>query len=168
VDARQGTTDNEPATGKVKIKLAKYVTDRTVYEVGISPATRLQSLAALTKALSETSNQGLLTIYRTEAAEAQGTQLEDLSAYLKNGTPRPEIWQAHLQQSVESISQAMQTVANLKDIPGMPDSYEEQGILEEFRAHSNEFAASLTAWPAIREAAAAITRQLLESGDLTP
>ncbi len=168
VDARQGTTDNEPATGKGKINLSKYVTDRTVYEVGISPATRLQSLAALTKALSETSNQGLLTIYRTEAAEAQGTQLEDLSAYLKNGTPRPEIWQAHLQQSVESISQAMQTVANLKDIPGMPDSYEEQGILEEFRAHSNEFAASLTAWPAIREAAAAITRQLLESGDLTP
>jgi len=168
MDARQGTKDNEPATGKGKINLSKYITDRTVYEVGISPATRLQSLAVLTKALSETSNQGLLAIYRTEVAEGQGARLNDLREYLKNGTPRPEVWQAYLQQSVESISQAMQTVANLKDITGMPDGYEEQAILEEFRAHSNEFAASLSAWSAIRESAAAITRQLLESGDLTP
>ena len=168
VDDRQGSTDNKPATGKGNINFSKYVTDRTVYETGISPATRLRNLAALTKALSETSNQDLLTIYRTEVAEAQGEQLENLSAYMKNGAPRPEVWQTYLQQSVENISQAMQTVANLKDIPGIPDSYEEQGILEEFRAHSSELAASLTAWPAIREAAAAITRQLLESGDLTP
>jgi hypothetical protein len=62
----------------------------------------------------------------------------------------------------------MQSVARLKDIPGIPDTYEEQKILDEFRDYTGEFAGALEGWITIREAALGITNDLLSAGQLTP
>jgi hypothetical protein len=62
----------------------------------------------------------------------------------------------------------MQSVARLKDIPGIPDAYEEQNILDEFRDYAGEFAAALQGWAAIRDTAQNLTNNMLSAGQLTP
>ncbi|RLA51283.1 MAG: hypothetical protein DRQ98_11720, partial [Gammaproteobacteria bacterium] len=168
LEARRGGTDNKPATGKGGINLSKYVTDHTLYEPGISAQTRLNSLTVLIRELAETSDQGLLTLYRTEVAEEQGRQLKALTAKLQDGTPRPQAWQAYLQQSQAGVNEAMQSVARLKDIPSIPDTYEEQTILDEFRDSAGEFAVALEGWAAIREAAKGITDEMLATDVFIP
>ena len=169
LETRTGSADNPPATGKGSINLSKYVTDHTLYQQGISAQTRLQGLALRVKELAETSDRDLLTLYRSEVAEAQGAKLKGLTAKLREAPPKPETWHTYLEQSRAGISTAMQAVANLRDIPGIPDSYQEQqAILEEFRAYASEFAAALEGWPAIRTAAQNIANDMLAAGALAP
>jgi hypothetical protein len=168
LDARSGTADNKPATGKGGINPSKYITDHTLYEPGISAETRINSLTQLLKELSQTSDQGLLTRYRTEVAEAQGAQVKRLTAKLEDGTSRPEDWQAYLQQSLKNTSEAMSSTARLEDIPGIPDGYGAQQILDEFRAYTGEFALALEGWSNMREAAKNVTAEMLSTGMLAP
>lgn len=168
LETRQGGTDNKPNAGKGSAYCSKYITDHTLYEPGISAETRLNSLTVLIRELVETSDQGLLTLYRTEAAEEQGSQLKATTSKLQDGTSRPQAWQAYLQQRQSGVNEAMQSVARLKDVSDIPDSYDEQTILDEFRDYAGEFAVALEGWAAIREAALNITNGMLNARQLTP
>ena len=168
LEARSGSADKKLVTGRGGINPSKYITDHTLYEAGVSAETRMTGLTQLVKELSETSDRGLLTRYRTEVAESQGAQTKRLTAKLQDGSPRPQEWQNHLQQSLNNIAEAMNASARLEDIPGIPDSYQAQAILDEFRAYTSEFATALEAWPAIRRAARSITTDLINSGKLAP
>ncbi len=168
IEERLGGEDNKPASGKGGINLAKYVTDHTLYETGISAETRLTSLAQRVKELSETSDRSLLTRYRTEAAENQRRKIKQFSAKLAEASPKTQAWQDYLQQSLNNLSAATGTTASLEDIPGIPGSYEAQEILDEFRVYAGEFAVALADWPTIREAAKPIAAELISSGAMAP
>jgi hypothetical protein len=168
LDARKGSIENQPATGKGSINLSKYITDHTLYQQGIPAETRLEALTVLLQELSETSDDGLLTIYRSQVAEAQGAQAKGLDVMLQNDIQRTEAWQAHLQQSLANINEAMQGAARLKDISSIPDDYQELGILEEFRAYSGEYAVALKGWPAIRNVAQRTVNDMITTGELAP
>jgi hypothetical protein len=166
--ARQGETSYQPASGKGNINPSKYITDRTVYENGISLNTRLRALTVLIRELAETSDAALLALYRTEEAKAQGAQAAGLTRNLQRDLPRPEAWLAYLKQSLDNINESMQNVARLTDIPAIPNSYDKVTILEQFRSHSSNLAMALEGWPSVREAAKAISTDLLVTGQLTP
>jgi len=168
VEKRSGNADSKPATGKGKINPSRYITDHTLYEFGVSAETRLAGLGQLVKELSETSDRGLLTLYRTEAAKSQGNQIKRITAKLEESSPKTRPWKDHLQQSLANISAAMGTAARLEDIPGIPDSYDAQAILDEFRAYTAEFAVALEAWPNIRRSAKSITAELISTGAMAP
>jgi hypothetical protein len=168
IETRSGVLEIEPATGKGRFRPGKFITDRTVYEPGIPVETRLQSLAVLVKELAESSDQGLLTRYRAEVADNQCDELRKFSACLQNGVKRPPVWQGYLEESLESVTGALQSVARLTDIADIPDDLEPQAILEQFRVYANDFAAALAAWPAIRETADTVTSAMLLAGELSP
>jgi len=168
MDERRGDAEKDPSTGKGGINPSKYITDHTLYETGVSAETRIAGLSQLVKELSETSDRGLLTRHRIEVAESQGKQIKRLSAKLAEASPKPQAWQDHLQQSLANVSTAMNTTASLEDIPGIPDSYDAQAILDEFRTYTGEFAGVLADWPAIRDAAKPIATELISSGAMAP
>jgi hypothetical protein len=168
LEDRSGVIEIEPATGKGRINISKLITDRTLYEPGISVETRMQHLVALAKELAETSDQGLLTRYRVEVADNQCDELGKYTSCLQNGVKRPPVWQGYLEESLESVTESLQSVAGLKDIPHIHADLEPQAILKEFRTYANDFAMALDSWPAIREAADNITRDMLAAGELSP
>ncbi|MFT5710613.1 MAG: hypothetical protein ACI8QT_001311, partial [Halioglobus sp.] len=143
IEPRSGNADSTPPSGKGAINMSKYITDHTRYETGISAETRLLGLCQLLRELSETSDQGLLTRYRAEVAESQNSKIKDLTAKLGDNTPRTQVWNEFLQATLNNASQAQATRAELADIPRMPDGYQAQDILDEFRAYTGDFAQAL-------------------------
>lgn len=168
IEPRTGSVDSKPLTGKGGINPSKYITDHTLYEFGVGAATRMSGLTQLVRELSETSDDGLLTRYRVEVAESQSSTAKRLTAKLQEDIARTQVWQDYLQQSLNNVAGAMGTKAKLEDIADIPEGYEEQAILDEFRAYSGEFAVALGSWEAIRGAAKTVTTQLINSGALAP
>ncbi len=153
LDARRGNPSPEPASGKGKFNVNKYITDRTLYSRGVSAAIRLQALAATFAALGETSDRDLLNEYRREVAQAQGNEFARLNAYLQDGSIRPPTWQDWLQRSVANLGAAMQAPALLTDISGIPAGMPEAEVLTTAREYFSGYARSLAQWDAIRAAA---------------
>lgn len=159
LDERKGDPDPAPATGKGRININRYVTDRTVYDADISPEARLTSLAALGRTLSETSDRGLLVTYRREVAQGQSDEFSRLNAFLQDGSIRPPGWQDWLEQSARLLGEAMQTPAALTDVPGIPDELSGDEILSRTRTLLGGFAASLESWQLIRRAAGKVAEE---------
>jgi hypothetical protein len=168
LEARRGGNENLPATGKGGINLAKFVTDRTCYEEGISADTRFEQLALLVGELAEYSDEGLLTLYRAEVAEAQVGELQQLSNALQDDAPRSDDWRAYLQQGAENVAAAMSTLASVEDIAAIPDSFDQPAILAQFRQYAGDYALALRAWGKVRQAAGKLVDEMLEAGQLAP
>jgi hypothetical protein len=161
ISARKGSAGEKAINAKGNFNLPKYITDRTRYHDGISAETRLAGLAQLAQEMSELSDQSLVQLYRVEVAEAQGRLRERIAARLNDGCHRPENWQAYLQQSSANVSEAMQTVAKLEDIPALPAGYDAQTALDDLRNYANEFAFALSQWIYIRRAAKRIIDDMI-------
>ena len=58
--------------------------------------------------------------------------------------------------------------ARLDEIRGIDDGVSDREILDTFRQYMGEYGAALVAWPAIREAAQAVSGQLINDGALVP
>lgn len=168
LEERAGNPAPKPVDGKGKTNPSKYITDRTVYQTGISAEARLANLAAIARGLSETSNRGLQTIFRAEVAEAQGTELSRLGMYLQDGSIRPPMWQDWLQQSINEISASIQAPAAVRDIKDIPKTWTEVAILDEFRAFVSGFSAALAGWNEIRSTAESAANHMLASAEFTP
>lgn len=168
IEKRTGSVDNAPPSGKGCINLSKYITDRTLYESGISAETRLAGLCQLLRELSETSDHGLLTRFRAEVAELQSSRIEYLTAKLTDNTQLTQPWQNYLQGALNNVSQAQAGKAELEDIMGIPDGYKAHDILEDFRAYTGDFAQALDSWVAIRGAAKLVTAKLVDIGVMAP
>jgi hypothetical protein len=169
LDARPGKPTLSPINGKGLINPSKYVTDHTNYQTGISAETRLQVLSGMTRSLSTTDDHGLATIYRTEVAEAQGRELAWLKRLAQNGSTRPPAWQEWVSESIQLISDSMQTHSRVEDMHSLPPQYTQESALNKFRELSQGFADSLDSWLQIRASAAAAFDDFLaqlESGRL--
>lgn len=168
LEQRSSEAQPAPQDGRGKINPSKFVTDRTRYEPGVTAETRLKNLAVIARELSEMTDRGLLSLYRTEVAENQGTELARLSAYLQDGSIRPPAWQDWLQQSINNISTSMQNPAAITDMKFLPDGATAGEVLAEFRNLAGDYALALSAWADIRQAALGAGIDLLETGDLIP
>ncbi|MFV8819726.1 hypothetical protein [Haliea sp. E17] len=157
IEQRQGDPNPAPSDGKGKLNINKYVTDRTVYDEGITPQSRLNSLAALMRQLSETSDKGLEMEFRKEVAEAQSDEYSRLNRLLQDGMIRPPGWQDWLEQSVRQVGDAMQVPAALGDLASIPEGLDVSEIIELFRSNLAGFAGSLGCWQAIRNAATTVS-----------
>jgi hypothetical protein len=126
-------------------------------------------LAVQLRELSEREPSGLLATLRAELALQHAEQLQQLGQQLQRAPKLgSQEWEAYLQRGVEEVSGALQTPARVLDIPGVPAQLTEEEILKRVKTVMGEFSTALAVWPAIREAAAAITGTMLESGDLAP
>ena len=168
LEDRSGAPDHSPATGKTTLRPAKYVTDRTVYQPGISPATRLGGLAQMAGELAEMSDRGLLALYREDVASARSAQAMRLETTLRDGLARPAAWQAYLQDSLANTQRALAVAAGPGDLPGVPPGLDDRALLDEFRDYAAGFAQALSAWPDVREAGGVIAERMLASGEMLP
>ncbi len=151
------------------VSCARYLTDRTDYEMGVAPETRLQKLALQLQELSQRKAGSLLATLRNGLALKHADQLRQLGQQLQRAPALgSQDWETYLQRGVEEVSSALQTPANVLDIPGVPAQLTEEEILKRVKTAMGEFGTALAAWPEIREAATTITGTMLESGDLAP
>jgi hypothetical protein len=164
IDERASDPEPAPKDGKGNFSLGKFVTDRTVYQAGISPEARLAALAALVQGLAESGDRGLKSLYRKEVAELQGLDLVGLNGMLSDGSIRTPEWQGWLQDSVSLIQQNMQATAEVGDNPILPQNLSNEELLEIFRGYAAGFANALGSWAATREVASRISEKLLTSG----
>ena len=104
LEQRRGDANPEPLGGKGKLNINKYVTDRTVYQAGISANNRLLALASLAANLAEMSDRDLISLFRVEVAHWQAADLVRLGSYLQDGSIRAPLWQEWLQQSANNIA----------------------------------------------------------------
>ena len=153
VDQRQYDADPKPKDGKDLFSLPKYVTDHTVYQAGVSPEARLDSLAALTRELSQTDSLDLILLLRKDVAESQSRELAIISARLQDGMIRSPEWQGWLEESAKKINQSMQVPAQIKDNPALPGELSTDEVLNAFKTYAASFAESLQQWQAIRKSA---------------
>lgn len=160
IDAREGDPEPAPKTGKGMFSMGKYVTDNTVYQGGIHPETRLQALANMATQLSQADDRGLATLFRREVAELQGLDQHKFSVLLTDGSIRPPAWQSWLQESANNLNQAMQSVAEVRDLPNLPENMDNAQVLDQFRSLAAGFGSALGAWTNLREAARTISDRL--------
>lgn len=167
-DVAERREEAPPSSGRGYFSMEKYITDRTLYESGVGFQTRLERMVLLLRELSESSDDGLMTIFRTEVAEYQRNQEESLTGKLQDGTQRPQRWVDYLQQSVANLREAMGLPARLQSVASMPEDISDQQILDTFRQYTGEYAGALEAWEGIRQASAEVTTQMLAEGKLRP
>lgn len=153
VEERKSPAEPEPKSGKGLFSPGKYVTDRTVYQRGITPETRLQGLANLALQLSQTDDRGLSTRFRQEVAEMQGLEQFKLSSILGDGNIRAPAWQSWLETSARNVQGAMRELAQPDDLPNLPGELDNAALLERFRRHAAAFGDALAGWTRIRAAA---------------
>lgn len=168
LDVAERREETPPHSGRGYFSMEKYLTDRTLYEPDVGFEVRHQRLVLLLRELSETSDDGLLTLFRTEVAEYQRTQEEVFARLLQDGLARPERWSNYLQQGLANIRDAMGQPAKLQEITAIPEDASDRLILDTFRQYTGEFADALEAWADIREASVGVTAQLLAEGALRP
>lgn len=168
LDVAQRREEAPPHSGRGYFSMEKFITDRTLYEHKVCFDTRHQRLVLLLRELSETSDDGLLTLFRTEVAEYQRTQEEVYTRLLQDGLARPERWSNYLRQGLANLRDAMGQPAQLQEIAAMPGDASDRLILDTFRQYTGEFAAALDAWADIRKASVEVTAQLLDEGALRP
>lgn len=157
VETRASDAQPKPKTGKGLFNMGKYVTDHTVYQAGIDAGVRLQGLANMAEQLSQTDDRGLVTLFRREVAELQGLEQYKLGSLLADGSIRPPTWQGWLQDSADNLNQALQTAAQIQDMPNLPRDQDTAQLLAQFRKHAAGFGLALASWVAVREAASAIS-----------
>ncbi|RLA46111.1 MAG: hypothetical protein DRR04_10185 [Gammaproteobacteria bacterium] len=164
------STTREPVAAQAGLALcARYLADRADFEPGASPATRLQKLAAGLRDLSERDPASLLATFRAELALQRADQLQQLSQQLQRAPALgSRDWEGYLQHAVDEVSGALQTPADVLDIPGVPAQLTEEELLMRVKTVMGEFAVALEGWPTIREAALNITNDMLSAGQLTP
>ena len=168
LDGRPGHSDHAPADGRASVRPGKIVTDRTNYRSGITAETRLQGLAQFILELAQTSDQGLLTLYRAEAAEARAGKAARLEAILRDGLVRPAPWSSWLQGSLANYKQAVASSIALTHQPGIPAGMDDRAVLDAFRTQAGAYASALFAWPDIRLAAGRILDSMLANGETAP
>jgi len=168
LDERMGDPAPDSVDGKGMININKYITDRTVYRTGISPEARLESLTAMIKELSMSSDLALTTLFRAEVAENQCTEFVRLRNYAQDGKIRTPAWQDWLQRSVSGINQSMQEPARLTDISSLPSAMTAEAVLGYFHDYAAKFAGALGGWTSIRDGALLASARLLDSGDFAP
>lgn len=165
MEPRRGVASPPPMTGKGKININKYVTDRTDYQTGISAQKRLQSLALLVANLAEMTDRALTSVFRKEVAHWQVADLARLGMYLQDGSIRAPLWQDWLQQSANNIAQAMQAPANVADFPGLPDSMPADDALAMLRQLCAGYASALSTWEELRNVAQKTEQELMAQRD---
>lgn len=169
VEARQKPEIAEPVPVSGTLSMfARYLTDRTRYDLSIPLQTRLDSLALMLQELAETSNPGLLASYRREVTKIRVGQGLRLDAHLQSCAEDQTAWRELLENAMAQVYKALQTPASPTAIPTIAQTMTEEEVLTEIKTLTGEYAAALRAWPAIREASQAITASMLADGSFTP
>ncbi len=118
---------------------------------------RLASLSAWFNELSSASATTLTAMYRDTKMHNIAEQLQHLSALLAEAedTSAPAEWQDYLKNGIEQLNIGIDQ-ASLEEFPlkGLPASLEGDDLIAFWKETWAGFAAALSAWPAIRQAAA--------------
>jgi hypothetical protein len=139
---------------------ARYVTDRTNYQAGISTTTRLAGLTQMVKELAELSDDALLTRYRVEVAENRAMRLRMLTRTIGDGVARPAEWRAVLEEGVAAINRASQIPAKPDQLPGLAGR-STADLFNTFRGHARGLALGLETWGAVRDTATGIFDKII-------
>lgn len=125
--------------------------------LGRSPTARLKALSAWFNDLAAAPDDSLGAMYRDTRLRNNSEQLQHLTSLLAADESAPAGWQDYLQNGIKQLNTDMDQ-ASLQDFPvkGLPDGIEGAELIAFWKNTWSGFAASLDAWPKIREAAAEI------------
>ena len=121
------------------------------------PADRLAAVSAWFKDLAAAPTETLLTDHQDATLRDTTEQLRNLTSLLEAGQSAPDEWQTYLKQGIEQLGAGFETASG-KDFPvsGLPAGLKEEELISFWKQTWSGFAAALTAWPEIRQAAEGI------------
>lgn len=167
LESRIGDPAPAPLSGKSKINVNEYITDRTVYAADISAETRLTSLANILLELSETSDRGLISEFRKAAARSQASDFALVNSRIQDEVIRAPAMQDWLVASAEQLSVAMQKTPLLTEYFDTTDKHSDTDILDAARQLLGGFSDAISHWESIRKVAADIAEENFNNGRFT-
>lgn len=119
-----------------------------------SPTDRLADLSDWFKRMSTASSQALSDMYRNSRLNSSSERLGQLNALLASGESAPVNWQNYLRNGIAQLNKDMEETSRPEfAIRGFPKDLEGQELVDFWKDVWAGFAASLSAWPEIRQAA---------------
>ena len=125
-----------------------------------SPTDRLSALSAWFHDMSAAPADVLTAMYRDSRLHNDSEQLQQLSALLSKAESAPVDWQNYLRNGIRQLNTDLDR-ASRPDFPvkGLPAVMEGDELITFWKGVWSGFAAALSAWPEIREAAAQIGKE---------
>jgi hypothetical protein len=124
-----------------------------------TPEDRLEALAACFSNLATASVESKTKLYRDSTLRANSDRLVHFSKLLLSANSLPSEWRAYLEKGFNELKSNME-YASRPDFPlkGLPHTLEGTELIEFWNEAWAGFAASLIAWPKIREAAMSLVQ----------
>ncbi len=161
IEERQGNIEGDSAkvTGSLEL-CTDYITARNTLDPSVSFNTRLEALSLLLLEISENSSNGILSKFRSELSRTQVEAVKSIGDKLRAPTSQAQDWRAYLERCMADNVNTLQSTSTLRDIPGIAEEMNEESIVEQIKTYAHEYSLALRAWPAIREAAVPIVKNL--------
>ena len=136
------------------------MSSRQPTDSAVSFTSRLETLSQVLLEVSEHSDEGILSIFRSELATTQVATLTTLTNKLRAPGQLSEDWAAYLRRSLAENVSALQPATDVQEICGALPGLDDAAIIGQIKTLAGEFGQALRAWPEIRKAAPAIVEQL--------
>ncbi len=160
----------EPIAAAGGISLfARYLTEHINYRDTADPEHNLRFLVQDTLRIAARTDADLLLDYRAELARVHAHALYLLQdQYARSEKLRSGEWQGYLRRGIEEVQRAISTSQSPTGIRGIPANATEAELLRQFRDMALGFAAALAGWVEMREVAAGLATELIDSRKLLP
>jgi len=136
--------------------LESYIAARRPGDYAPGPLERYPALVDILRALGESSDTELAAAYRRELGQARADAVRNLGDLLRKAPADNTQWRVMLEERRRVYLKALGDGDVPVRIGGVPADMPEHAIWDHFRQLASGFATALAAWPAIREAAAAL------------
>ena len=156
------------AAGGISL-FARYLTEHINYRDTADPEHNLRFLVQDTLRIAARTDADLLLDYRAELARVHAHALYLLQdQYARSEKLRSGEWQGYLRRGIEEVQRAISTSQSPTGIRGIPANATEAELLRQFSDMALGFAAALAGWVEMREVAAGLATELIDSRKLLP
>lgn len=162
LEARQGETDKLPDSAGMGV-VENFLCENTPREQSLPFNARLRTLVQLLRNVAEQSDSDLGGMLRTAVAAAQADTIRSLSEQLRQAPEDHLPWRTTLEARLQRYFAAVSRADAPLPLPGLARGLPEEEVWDAVREYYASFATCLEDWPAIRAAAAGLTRQGMRS-----
>jgi hypothetical protein len=169
VEARTFRAQERNVAGADMTMFARYLIEHIDYRDSNDPERNLQLLAQDLLRTAARSDDNLLLDYRAEFAKAHAHTM----SLLQNQSQSTLKFQSaefsdYIKGRIEDVGKSLLNSQSPTRFVRNPEATTEVQVLARFRGMAQGFAAALTGWVAMREAASQLTAELITSGKLLP
>ncbi len=169
VDGRSFSVDDPIVSNGGLGLITQFVTDLADYRATTTPEQNLTRLARELERLVLRGDEELLLGFRVKLARSQVTSLDNFES---RSSVAEELKSTELQEllnrAIQEYRKAIMSPSSPIDIDGMPEGMTEAAFFARFREVVLGFAGALASWTEVRDVAAEVSQDLVNSREMIP